>query len=252
MLKIAVLGSTQGTDLQTILDAISDSRLTGVNIEFVLSNRSKSGILDRARKHGIKDIFLSGKGKTRGDYDREIHQLLVDHQVQLVLLIGYMKLMTPWFVSTWLNRVVNVHPSLLPAFAGGMDLNVHQEVLNRGCKISGATLIFIDQGADTGPIISQKITSVSPTETVSSLKLKIQDLEGELLVDLIQNFRDDLIRVVRQDTSCLGILPETVQKLRNLETQPALNCVINLTPEEWNYLDRSVSLFVSVTTPNRV
>ena len=196
--KVAILGSTRGTDMQCIIDQMEAGNLPGISIEFVLSNKRQAGILDKARKHNLKDIFLSGKDKSREEYDQEISQLLEDHQVELVLLIGYMKLMSESFVQKWLNRVVNIHPSLLPAFAGGMDLNVHEAVLERGCKVSGATLMFIDQGADTGPIISQGVVQVENDETADTLKEKVQKVEGELLVEFLKNWRDGKVKVEGQ------------------------------------------------------
>lgn len=196
--KVAILGSTRGTDMQCIIDQMEAGNLPGISIEFVLSNKRQAGILDKARKHNLKDIFLSGKDKSREEYDQEISQLLEDHQVELVLLIGYMKLMSESFVQKWLNRVVNIHPSLLPAFKGGMDLNVHEAVLERGCKVSGATLMFIDQGADTGPIISQGVVQVENDETADTLKEKVQKVEGELLVEFLKNWRDGKVKVEGQ------------------------------------------------------
>ena len=189
-MKVAVLGSTRGTDLQFILDAQKRGELDGIEFSFVLSNKKDAYILERARDHGLKSIFLSGKGKSREEYDAEVTALLEEHGVELILLIGYMKLMSNGFVDRWQNRVMNIHPSLLPAFAGGIDLNVHKEVLARGCKVSGASLIFIDYGADPGPIISQKVVLIDQDECVESLKGKVQVAEGCLLVEGLQRWRD--------------------------------------------------------------
>lgn len=188
MVNIAVLGSTRGTNLQTIINELESGNLPNVNICFVLSNKKTAQILERARRHNLKTIFLDPKvHKRRQDYDQKISDLLERHKVDYVLLIGYMKLMTPEFVGHWRNRVTNIHPSLLPAFAGGTDLNVHQAVLDRGCKVSGASLIFIDEGADTGPIISQRVCVVDDNETAGTLKTKVQKLEGEMLVQFLRD-----------------------------------------------------------------
>jgi len=189
-INIAVLGSTKGTDLQYIIDQVEKGRLPGIQIKFVLSNRRNSGILEKAEKYNLNPIFLSGKDKTREEYDQEVSQLLEDNQVDLVLLIGYMKLMSSEFVQKWKNKVMNIHPSLLPAFEGQIDLNVHQAVLERGCKVTGATLILIDEGADTGPIVSQGVVFVKQDDTVESLKGRVQLMEGELLVVALQEWRD--------------------------------------------------------------
>ncbi len=160
-----------------------------------MSNKEDAYILERARDHELKDIFLSPKGLSREAYDDKITELLEEHQVDLILLIGYMKLMSDKFVDRWLNRVMNIHPSLLPAFAGGMDLNVHAAVLERGCKITGCSLMFIDHGADTGPIIMQKVCTVDQNDDENSLKVKVQALEGGSLVEAVQLYRDGRIYV---------------------------------------------------------
>lgn len=201
-MRIAVLGSTRGTDLQAIINAIEDGLLTDVEIAFVLSNK-ESYILERAEKYGIKAIYLDPKGKLREEYDKEIDTLLVEHEVELVVLIGYMKLISKWFVDKWENKVMNIHPSLLPDFAGGMDLNVHQAVLDEGREVTGATLIFIDEGADTGPIILQKKVNIDEDETAESLKQKVQVVEQELLIQGIELFRDKRIEVNGKEVKIL-------------------------------------------------
>ena len=143
--NVAVLGSTRGTDLQGIIDATQNDSLKGIDIKFVLSEKEDAFILERARKHNLRAIFLDPKGKKREEFDAEVDSLLGENDVELVLLIGYMKLMSKDFVASWGNKTMNIHPSLLPMFAGGMDLNVHEAVLERGCKISGCTLMFIDE-----------------------------------------------------------------------------------------------------------
>lgn len=195
MLKIAVLGSTRGTDLQAVIDAIESGGLKDVEVAFVLSNKEDAYILERAKKHGLKAIFLEGKGKEREEFDREVDKLLVKHGVELVLLIGYMKLMSSWFVQKWLNKVMNIHPSLLPMFAGGMDKGVHEAVLDYGCKVAGCSLMFIDKGADTGPLILQKAVEVSEKETVDSLKEKVQKAEQEVIIKGIKLYRDGKLKV---------------------------------------------------------
>jgi len=195
-MKIAILGSTRGTDMIGIIDAINNKTLSGIDIAFVLSNKENAYILERARQYNLNAIFLNPKGKSREEYDDNITTLLENNGVELILLIGYMKLMSEKFVNRWRNKVMNIHPSLLPAFAGGIDRNVHADVLERGCKISGATLMFIDQGADTGPIISQRVCTVEQNDDVDSLKAKVQILEQELLVEALALYRDNSMYVV--------------------------------------------------------
>ncbi len=195
MLKIAVLGSTRGTSLQAVIDAIKDEDLIDTEVSFVLSDKTEDNILKKAENNGMKTIYLDPEGKSREEYDKEVDKLLQEHDIELVILIGYMKLMSPWFVDKWRNKVMNIHPSLLPSYAGGVDLDVHEEVLKRGCKVSGCSLIFIDEGADTGPIILQKVCSVDNDETPDTLKAKVQKLEGKALIKGIKLYREGKIRV---------------------------------------------------------
>jgi phosphoribosylglycinamide formyltransferase-1 len=186
-IKLAVLGSTKGTDLQAIIDAIRDGQLQA-SVDIVISNKPDAYILERAQHHGIETQYVDQRGKTREAFDQEVLNILTEKQVDLVLLIGYMRLLSPLFVNAWRNKILNVHPSLLPAFAGGMDLNVHQAVLDAHVKETGCTVHIVDEGADTGPIVVQKKCTVDPGETVETLKAKVQALEGEAFIEAIQQF----------------------------------------------------------------
>jgi len=192
-MKVAILASTKGTDMEAIIKAIEEGRLKDVEISMVISDRESAPALERARNHGIKALFIDPKGKKREEYDMEIAKVI--DGADLVLLIGYMRLLSPWFVERFKNRIINVHPSLLPAFGGKMDLDVHRAILDYGVKVSGATVHFVDEGADTGPIIAQKAVEIEERETPESLKAKIQKVEGELLIRAIELFRDGKIRV---------------------------------------------------------
>ncbi|MFH0875293.1 MAG: phosphoribosylglycinamide formyltransferase [archaeon] len=193
--NIAVLASTNATDMQPLIDAIKSGKLNAI-IKIVISNKIDAGALERAKNHGIKALFIDPSGKTKEEYDSEISSILDKENVKLVLLIGYMKLIGKSFIDKYKNKIMNIHPSLLPAFAGGMDLNVHEEVLARGCKYSGASLIFIDEGADTGPIIMQKTVAVDYNDTPKSLKKKVQEAEADLLLRAIPLYFDGKINVI--------------------------------------------------------
>lgn len=184
-IKLAILGSTRGTSLQPIIDAIAQGKLDA-SIEVVISNKSDAYILERVKNHNIPALFIESKGKTREQFDAEVMKILDEKKIDLVLLIGYMRFLSKPFVEKWWNKIMNVHPSLLPAFAGGMDLNVHQAVLDAGVKETGCTIHFVDEGADTGEIIIQKKCSVDPGETAETLKTKVQKLEGEAFIEAIR------------------------------------------------------------------
>ena len=190
-IKLAILGSTRGTDMQSIIDAIKANELAA-SIEIVISNKSDAYILERAKKYNIKTFFIDPKGKTREKFDQKIMKELDEKQVDLILLIGYMRILSAPFVQHYKNKILNIHPSLLPTFAGGMDIDVHEKVLKSGVKETGCTVHFVDEGVDTGKILIQKTCAVEVNETVETLKAKVQKLEGEALVQtirMIQNQR---------------------------------------------------------------
>ena len=185
MIRLGVLGSTKGTDLQAILDAIQNHVLDA-EVVVVVSNRKKSFILERARNCKIPDVFVSQKGKTRDEFDREITTILLQHGADLILLIGFMRILSAEFCQKWQDRILNVHPSLLPKYAGGMDTSVHEEVLRNGDVETGCTIHFVTEEVDAGPILIQKKCTETGIDTVESLKTKVQQLEGEAFIEAIK------------------------------------------------------------------
>ena len=185
MMRLGVLGSTKGTDLQAILDAIHNDALDAA-VVVVVSNRENSYILERARNHNIPDIFVPHKGKTRNEFDREITTALLKHNADLVLLIGFMRILSEEFCRKWQDRLLNVHPSLLPKYAGGVDTNVHEKVLRNGDMETGCTIHFVTEEVDAGPILIQKKCAVTRADTVESLKTKVQQLEGLAFIEAIE------------------------------------------------------------------
>ena len=185
MIRLGVLGSTKGTDLQAILDAIQNDKLVAA-VVVVISNRENAHILKRARNHNIPDIFVSDRGKTRDEFDREMTAALHQHEAELVLLIGFMRILSAEFCRKWQDRILNVHPSLLPKYAGGIDTNVHEKVLRNGDMETGCTIHFVTEEVDAGPILIQKKCAVGGEDTVESLKTKVQELEGMAFIEAIE------------------------------------------------------------------
>ena len=185
MIKLGVLGSTNGTDLQTILDSIASGELIG-EVSVVLSNRKNAYILERAKNHNVPAFFLSHKEKSREEFDAEMTAILKEHAVDLVLLIGFMRILSSKFCQEWRDKLLNVHPSLLPKYAGGMDTNVHEDVLKNGDTETGCTIHFVTDEVDGGPILIQKKCNIEPNETVDTLKTKVQQLEGIAFIEAIQ------------------------------------------------------------------
>ncbi len=192
-LSIAVLASTKGTDMQAIIDEIEAGRLDA-KIACIIADR-QCYALERAQKHGIEAVCLDPAGKSREEFDRLAVAELEKRNVQLVLLIGYMRILSPYFTGKFRNRIMNIHPSLLPAFGGGMDKDVHQSVLNYGCKITGCTLHFVTELVDAGPVIFQKAVEVEENDTSDTLKEKVQKAEQEILIKAIRLFGEGKIRV---------------------------------------------------------
>jgi len=186
--KLGVLGSTKGTDLQAILDAINQKKLSA-SVEVVISNVSNAYILERAANRNILNIFLPHLNKTRGQFDNEISTILKKNDVKLILLIGFMRILSAKFCNEWKMRILNVHPSLLPKYAGGMDTNVHEEVIKNGDSETGCTIHFVTETVDGGPILIQKKCSVDKNDTPDSLKKKVQELEGIAFIEAIKLFQ---------------------------------------------------------------
>jgi phosphoribosylglycinamide formyltransferase-1 len=185
MIRLGVLGSTRGTNMLTLIDAVDKGKLSAT-IEIVISNKSDALILERAFAHGIKAEYVNPEGLNRSDFDKKLTELLIQYKVDLVVLIGYMRILSADFVARWDNKVINLHPSLLPAFAGKMDIEVHQAVIDSGIKETGCTIHYVTQEVDAGPIILQKKCPVLAEDTPEALKQRVQELEGIALVEAIQ------------------------------------------------------------------
>jgi phosphoribosylglycinamide formyltransferase-1 len=187
MLRLGILGSTRGTDMLAIIAAIAERRLRAT-LAIVISNKTDAVILRRAQEHKIKNIFLDPKDLSRAEYDAKISAALTAEQVDLVILIGYMRILSPAFVDAWRDKIINVHPSLLPAYAGGIDQDVHQAVLDAGETQTGCTVHRVTEAVDAGPILIQKRCAVRADDTAQTLKARVQALEGGALVEAIAMF----------------------------------------------------------------
>ena len=185
MIKLGILGSTRGTDLQAIINSINKKELIA-DVAVVISNKKNAYILDRAKQNKIPSFFLSHQDMKRDEFDRKITTILKKNSVELVLLIGFMRILSPEFCQTWRDRLINVHPSLLPKYAGGMDSSVHEEVLKNGEKETGCTIHFVTEDVDDGPILVQKRCLVDDNDTAETLKKKVQELEGAAFVESIK------------------------------------------------------------------
>ncbi|MBI2784855.1 MAG: phosphoribosylglycinamide formyltransferase [Legionella longbeachae] len=185
MIRIAVLGSTRGTHLNALFNAIDQNNLAA-SIELVLSNKADALILEKAAHFGIKSMFVSPKDLSRSEFDNSLTNILDANQIELIVLIGYMRILSAEFVAKWEGKIINIHPSLLPAYGGLMNLEVHQAVLNAAEIETGCTVHFVTKEVDAGPIILQKKCSVLVGDTPELLKNRVQELEGVALIEAIK------------------------------------------------------------------
>jgi phosphoribosylglycinamide formyltransferase-1 len=191
-----VLASGRGSNLQAIIDAIEAGQVQA-KIVVVISNKKDAVALERARKHGLSDIFVdpkpyAGRQDSREAYDRELLEVLNQHDVELVLLAGYMKIVTAVLVDAYANRMMNIHPSLLPSFPG---LDVQKKAIDWGCKLAGCTVHFVTEGVDEGPIIIQAAVPVFDNDTPETLAARILEQEHKIYPRAVQLFAEGRLRV---------------------------------------------------------
>ena len=189
MIRLAILGSTRGTNLNALIEAINTKELAAT-IELVVSNKADALILEKANNFGLEALFIDSKNLSRDAYDRQLSKLLKELKIDLIVLIGYMRILSSQFVFDWQNKIINIHPSLLPAYSGLMDLAVHQAVLDAAESKSGCTVHFVTEEVDSGPIILQESCPVMKSDTAELLKKRVQQLEGRALVQAIKIIAD--------------------------------------------------------------
>lgn len=194
MLKLAVLVSGGGTNLQAIIDSIEDGAVTNARIAVVISNNKNAYALKRAEKHQIEGICISPKDyENRAAFCQALLKALKEREIDLIVLAGYLVVIPEQMIQEYRNRIINVHPSLIPAFCGTgyYGLKVHEAALARGVKVTGATVHFVDEGTDTGPIILQKPVPVEQGDTPEVLQRRVMEqAEWKILpkaIDLIAN-----------------------------------------------------------------
>ena len=190
MLRLAVLVSGGGTNLQALIDQIEQKKLPKAVIEVVISSRKDAYALERAGNHGIKAIVISPKEYADSEqFAQALTEALEQNNIDLIVLAGYLYILPENLVKKYKNRIINVHPSLIPAFCGEgyYGLKVHRAVLNRGVKVTGATVHFVDEGTDTGPIILQKAVEVQEGDTPESLQRRVmEEAEWMLLPEAVR------------------------------------------------------------------
>jgi phosphoribosylglycinamide formyltransferase-1 len=196
LVRLAVLLSGRGSNLQAIIDAIEGGALSA-EIAVVVSNKQEAAGLERARKHGAPIVWLdpkpfAGRPDSREAYDRAMLDVLRKYEVDLVLLAGYMKIVTAVLIAAYENRMMNIHPSLLPSFPG---LDVQKKAIEHGCKITGCTVHFVTEGVDEGPIIVQAAVPIVEGDTPDALAARILEQEHRIYPHAIQLYAEGRLRV---------------------------------------------------------
>lgn len=200
MLRIAVLVSGGGTNLQAVIDAIEVGKLTNTEISVVISNNPNAYALTRAKQAGIcTEVLIPKCFETRTLFHEKLLERVQAYQVDAIVLAGCLLTIPEIMIAAYPNRIINIHPSLIPAFCGKeyYGLKVHEGVLKRGTKITGATVHFVDSGLDTGPIILQKAVAVLENDTPAVLQRRVmEEAEWEILPQAINLLANDRLRVI--------------------------------------------------------
>jgi phosphoribosylglycinamide formyltransferase-1 len=181
--RIGVLLSGRGSNFEALADSVASSRIPDAEIAIVISNREDAPGIERAKRRGLATRVIPSKGLERETYDRQVVAALNDHKVDLVCLAGYMRLLSPHFVASFPNRILNIHPSLLPSFPG---LESQRQALEYGVKFAGCTVHFVDENLDAGPIVLQSVVSIKDDDTEDTLSARILEEEHRIYSEAVR------------------------------------------------------------------
>lgn len=199
MLNVVVLVSGGGTNLQAIIDAVESGAITNTKITGVISNNKNAYALERAKNHGVRGLCVSPKGyASREEFNEKFMETVDELKPDLIVLAGFLVVIPPAMIEKYRNRIINIHPSLIPSFCGTgfYGLKVHEAALARGVKVVGATVHFVDEGTDTGPIILQKAVEVQQGDTPEMLQRRVMEqAEWKILPQAINLIANGKVRV---------------------------------------------------------
>ena len=197
MLRVGVLASGGGTNLQAIIDAVKSGDITNASIEVVISNKKDAYALTRAKENGIAAESVCIKDfESREKFNDALIEKIDSYNLDLIVLAGFLVVLPPELIAKYRNRIINIHPSLIPSFCGNgfYGLHVHEKALERGVKVTGATVHFVDEGTDTGPIIYQKAVEVLPGDTPEILQKRVMEqAEWKILPKAINDIANGII-----------------------------------------------------------
>jgi phosphoribosylglycinamide formyltransferase-1 len=190
--RIGVLLSGRGSNFEALAESIASGRIPNAEIAIVVSNRDGAPGADRAKARGIATRVIPSKGLERETYDREVVAVLNEHKVDLVCLAGYMRLLSPYFVAAFPNRILNIHPSLLPSFPG---LESQRQALEYGVQFAGCTVHFVDENLDAGPIVLQAVLPVNDNDTEDTLSARILEQEHRIYSEAVRIVLEDRYKI---------------------------------------------------------
>ena len=197
MIRVGVLVSGGGTNLQAIIDAVHNKTITNATLEVVISNKKDAYALTRAKDNNIAAECLCIKDyETRDEFNKALIDKIDSYNLDLIVLAGFLVVLPPELIAKYRNKIINIHPSLIPSFCGNgfYGLHVHEKALERGVKVTGATVHFVDEGTDTGPIIYQKAVEVLPDDTPETLQKRVMEqAEWKILPQAINAIANNLL-----------------------------------------------------------
>ena len=197
MIRVGVLVSGGGTNLQAIIDAVKNKTITNASLEVVISNKKDAYALTRAKENNIAAECVCVKDyETREEFNKALIEKIDSYNLDLIVLAGFLVVLPPELIAKYRNKIINVHPSLIPSFCGNgfYGLHVHEKALERGVKVTGATVHFVDEGTDTGPIIYQKAVEVLPDDTPETLQKRVMEqAEWKILPQAINAMENNLL-----------------------------------------------------------
>jgi phosphoribosylglycinamide formyltransferase-1 len=182
-MRVGVMASGRGSNFQALIDAAERGEIPDADLSHLIVNKKDAYAIKRAKKHRINSTVITSHDKTRREFDQSVLKLLKELNIEIVVLAGFMRILTPEFIDTYRNRILNIHPSLLPSFPGA---NAHRDAIKYGAKVSGCTAHLVDEGIDSGPIIMQTSITLSDGETEKSLADKILKYEHQILPKALQ------------------------------------------------------------------
>jgi phosphoribosylglycinamide formyltransferase-1 len=199
--RIAVLLSGRGSNFEALADSVAAGRIPDAEIAVVISNRENAPGIEKARQRGLEAVVIPSKGRQREEYDREVVALLEGKKIDLVCLAGFMRLLSPYFVEHFRNRILNIHPALLPSFPG---LEAQKQALEWGVKYSGCSVHFVDENLDAGPIVLQAVVPVHDDDTEETLAARILKEEHRIYTEAVSlvlsgKYRIEGRRVIRTE-----------------------------------------------------